>query len=89
MFSVSLFLSPGSLRLWLGFFLSSQTRQTSDPTRDWPGFLQSPRQLASQTERLSLSFSLYVSHSQSFSLALLAVLQARVVWHDNFSEQEC
>lgn len=58
MFSISLFLSPVSLRLWLGFFLSSQTRQTSDPTPDWPGSLRSPQQLASQAASLPLALSL-------------------------------
>lgn len=79
MFSLSLFPSPVSL--WLGFFLSSQTRQTSDPTPDWLRSLRSPRQLASQAASLF--------HSLPHPPSLLAVLQGRVVWHDDFSGKEC
>lgn len=72
MFSISLFLSPVSLWLWLGFFLSSQTRQTSDPTPDWPASLRSPQQLASQAARLS--------PSRSVSRLPLSWLCSRVGW---------
>lgn len=41
MLCICLFLLP--VLLWLRFFPSSQTRQTSDPTPDWLAFLQSPQ----------------------------------------------
>ncbi len=55
MFSISLFLSAVLLWLRLGFFLSSQTRQTGDPAPDWLGSVRSAQQLASRAARLSVS----------------------------------
>ena len=81
MFSLSLFPSPVSL--WLGFFLSSQTRQTSDPTPDWLRSFRSPQQLASQAASLFLSLPLppsRLSLSLSLSPSLLSWPCSRVGW---------
>lgn len=74
MFSISPFHSPVSLWLCLGFFLSSQTRQTSDPTPDWLGSLPISAAIGQPKQRGSLSL---ISLPLTLSLSWLC---SRVGW---------